>query len=97
MSDAACSYLQPEKIDDRLFSINLACRQIGLRGGRHPRTLVVVNSENFRPLRSFRETPSFPASGSRRKWPRIQRILAFPLDKTSLDANDGSLAPFERK
>ena len=24
--------------------------------------------------------------------PRIQRILAFPLDKTSLDPNDGSLA-----
>ena|ERR1035437_3190996 len=31
------------------------------------------------------------------KWPRIQRIPAFPLDMTSLDANDGSLAPFERE
>jgi len=60
MSDAACSYLRSEKIDDRLLSISLACRQIKLRGRRHPRTLVVVNSGTLRPFRGFRETPSFP-------------------------------------
>jgi hypothetical protein len=34
---------------------------------------------------------------ARRKWRRIQRILAFPLDMTSLDANDGILAPFAKR
>src|ERR1035437_2022366 len=49
MSDAACLFAIPIKLTIRLFSINLSCRQIGLRGGRHPRTLVVMNSENLRP------------------------------------------------